>query len=85
MTAKKQISVEEFDQVFDAGEDITDYLDLEKAVRIDSPKSEVRRVNVDFPNWMLDGLDKAAGRLAINRQAVIKTWIADRLRQERIA
>ena len=85
MTAKKQISVEEFDQFFDACEDISDYLDLEKAVRIDSPKSEVRRVNVDFPNWMLDGLDKAAGRLAINRQAVIKTWIADRLRQERIA
>lgn len=77
----KSVSVKEFDRIFDEGkEDILDYLDLEKAQV--TPKPEVRRVNVDFPLWMLEELDAQAARLAVNRQAVIKTWIADRLRQE---
>lgn len=42
-------------------------------------------MNVDFPEWMIRELDAAAEHLAINRQAVIKTWIADRLKQEHIA
>ncbi len=85
MTEKKTISAEEFDRIFDEGkEDIMDYLDLSKA-RVHRSKTEIRRVNVDFPEWMIEGLDVAAESLAINRQAVIKTWIADRLRQERIA
>ena len=85
MTASKSISVEEFDRIFDEGsEDIMDYLDLDKAI-VEKPKTEVKRVNVDFPAWMLDELDEAANRLAINRQAIIKTWLADRLRQEKIA
>lgn len=85
MTASKKISVGEFDRIFDEGnEDIMDYLDLDKAV-VEKPRAEVKRVNVDFPSWMLDELDEAANRLAINRQAIIKTWLADRLRQEKIA
>lgn len=85
MSAKKKISVEEFDKLFDEGEeDILDYLDLDKA-KISRANTDVRRVNVDFPEWMIEGLDKAAETLAINRQAVIKTWIADRLKEEKIA
>ena len=61
---------------FDAGEDVLDLFDLKTAER---PNRNLRRVNVDFPAWMVDALDKEAGRLGINRQAVIKTWIADRI------
>lgn len=63
----------DFDRAFDNGEDVLDVLDLDKATR---PNRETRRVNVDFPAWMLAELDKEAARLGINRQAVIKTWIA---------
>ena len=85
MPAKKEISAEEFDRIFDEGkEDIMDYLDLDSA-EVHYPATRVRRVNVDFPEWMIQELDAAAEHLAINRQAVIKTWIADRLKQEHIA
>lgn len=67
----------DFDRVFDAGsEDIVDQLDMSTARR---PGREVRRVNVDFPIWMIESLDAEAARLGITRQSVIKTWIAQRL------
>ena len=81
----KSAKAEELDRMFDEGEDMSEYMDVSAAVRLNRPKVEVKRVNVDFPNWMLDELDEAASRLAINRQAIIKTWLADRLRQEKIA
>lgn len=68
----KRITAREFDRRFDAGEDISDYLDLDKAV-------VVHRVNVDFPAWMVTRLDREAKRLNISRQAVIKMWVRDRL------
>ncbi len=61
---------------FDAGEDVLDYFDMERGER---PNLELKRVNVDFPTWMVEALDDEARRLGINRQAVIKTWIAERL------
>ena len=67
----------EFDAAFDDNEvDIVDQLDLSRARR---PGREVQRVNVDFPTWMVSSLDAEASRLGITRQAVIKTWIAERL------
>jgi len=69
-----------FDAKFDKGEDVTGVLDLSKARR---PLQEQRRVNVDFPTWMIDSLDREAGRLGVTRQSVIKVWLAERL--ERIA
>lgn len=82
----KMASAKELDKMFEAGEDMTDYIDFSSAVRINAPRAEnesvdteVKRVNVDFPVWMVEELDKQANLLAINRQAVIKTWIADRL------
>ncbi|MFN8634499.1 MAG: CopG family antitoxin [Chloroflexota bacterium] len=66
----------EFDQMFDDGEDVTEYLDLAQARR---PALEPRRVNVDFPAWMVDSLDREAKRLGVTRQSVIKVWIAERL------
>ena len=69
-----------FDARFDKGEEITGILDLSKARR---PLQEQRRVNVDFPTWMIDSMDREAGRLGITRQSIIKVWIAERL--EKIA
>ena len=70
------MKAEELDQKFDAGEDITRYLDLSKARR---PEQEQKRVNVDFPLWMVQSLDKEAKRLGVPRQSIIKLWVAERL------
>jgi hypothetical protein len=67
-----------FDQKFESDRDIIDDLDLEKASR---PRLTARRVNVDFPNWMIDELDKEAKRLGVTRQSVIKVWLSERLEQ----
>ena len=67
-----------FDAKFDKGEDVTGVLDLSRARR---PLQEQRRVNVDFPTWMIDSLDREAGRLGVTRQSVIKVWLAERLEQ----
>jgi len=72
MKAKK------FDSDFDQGKDITDSLDLSKARR---PKQQQKRVNVDFPTWMIEMLDREAGRLGVTRQSIIKVWLAERLEQ----
>jgi len=66
----------EFDKKFDDGEDITEVLDLAKAHR---PGHVNRRVNVDFPAWMVEQLDAEAKRLGVTRQSIIKVWIAERL------
>lgn len=69
---------EEFDRTFDDGEDVTAYLDMSAARR---PGLAQRRVNVDFPEWMIESLDREARRLGVNRQSIIKVWIAERLEQ----
>jgi hypothetical protein len=66
----------DFDAAFDAGEDIMEYLDLTTATR---PNLEARRVNVDFPAWVVAGLDREAARLGVTRQSIIKMWIAEKL------
>ena len=70
------ITTEELDRLFDDGEDIDEYLDWSKATR---PGLESRRVNVDFPSWVVDALDREAKRLGVTRQSIIKVWIAQRL------
>jgi hypothetical protein len=65
-----------FDRKFDAGEEVVGQLDLGKARRVGTvPK----RVNVDFPAWMVESLDREARRLGVTRQSLIKLWLADRL------
>jgi hypothetical protein len=66
----------EFDKKFDEGNDVSEHLDISKARR---PNQEQRRVNVDFPLWMIQLLDKEAKRLGVPRQSIIKVWIAERL------
>ena len=70
------MKAEEFDKRFDSGEDITKYLDMSGARR---PGQKVKRVNVDFPVWMIQSLDREARRLGVPRQSIIKVWVAERL------
>ena len=69
----------ELDKRFDDGEDITGELDLASARR---PNRDQRRVNVDFPSWMVESLDREARRLGVTRQSIIKVWIAERLEKK---
>lgn len=66
----------EFDKKFDDGESVIDQLEIKSARR---PAQELRRVNVDFPEWMLKSLDREASRLGVTRQSIIKVWLAERL------
>ncbi|WP_320169971.1 type II toxin-antitoxin system BrnA family antitoxin [Maridesulfovibrio sp.] len=69
-------TADNLEQKFDEGEEVLDFFDLDSANRLNT---ENKRVNVDFPAWMVIALDREAKRLGINRQAVIKTWIANRI------
>ena len=68
----------ELNKKFDEGQDISEFLDLSQAKR---PGQEQKRVNVDFPVWMIHRLDKEAKRLGVPRQSIIKIWIAERLQK----
>ena len=68
----KKITLQAFDRKFEQGEDIKKYLDFKNA-------TVVRRINVDFPDWMVKRLDSEAKKLNISRQAVIKTWVAEKI------
>jgi len=72
----KTISASDFDKKFDDGEDVMDFLDLSKAER---PNQKHKRINVDFPLWMVEELDKASDRVGVTRQSLIKMWLADKL------
>jgi len=70
------MKAKQLDKKFDEGKSVIDHLDLSKARR---PNQEQKRVNVDFPLWMIQSLDKEAKRLGVPRQAIIKIWLAERL------
>ena len=74
MKAKK------FDEKFDQdSDDIIDDLDLSTMRRLNQ---EQKRINVDFPSWVIDALDREAARIGITRQSIIKVWLVERLRSE---
>jgi len=70
------MKAEEFDKKFDEGSSIIDALDLSKSQR---SMQKQKRVNVDFPSWMVESLDKEASRVGVTRQSIIKVWLAERL------
>lgn len=70
------MKAKDFEQQFEDDVDITASLDLSKSKRVLQAQ---RRVNVDFPTWMIDSLDKEASKLGVTRQSVIKVWLAERL------
>lgn len=70
------ITTKEFDEKFDNGEDVSEYIDWSSARRINE---QPQRVNIDFPRWVVRGLDSEARRLGISRQALVKVWVAEKL------
>ncbi len=73
------MKAKELDKIFDNGEDITTHLDLSTKKR---PGLKQRRVNVDFPDWIIETLDREASRIGVTRQSIIKVWIAERIKEE---
>jgi len=72
------MKAKQFDKNFESGEDLTNDLDFSKARRVNQvPK----RVNIDFPTWVVEDLDKHSKRLGITRQALVKVWIAEKLKE----
>ena len=78
----KTITAKEFDEKFDNGEDISEYLDFSKVRRPNTLKLETKKVNVDFPQWVIESLDKEAKKIGVTRQSIIKVWITERLKEE---
>ena len=76
------MKAEDFDKKFDEGaEDIIDDLDLKTARRANQ---ESKRVNVDFPAWVVESLDRESARIGVTRQSIIKVWLVERLRAESV-
>lgn len=73
------MKAKELDKKFDGGEDISNLLEFHRAKRTNQ---EAKRVNVDFPSWMIHSLDKEANRLGVTRQSIIKVWISERLKEK---
>jgi hypothetical protein len=78
MSKTKKISTEEFDRLFDAGEDLTPYLDMSRARH---PNLETKPINIELPQWMINALDQEAEHLGITRQSVIETMLSRELRK----
>jgi predicted DNA binding CopG/RHH family protein len=79
------ITAKEFDEKFDRGEDISEHLDFSKAKKLKDMrkhKTDTKKVNVDFPEWMVEALDEEAKKIGVTRQSIIKVWIAERLKEE---
>lgn len=79
---KNYIKAKEFDAKFEQGEDILKHLDITQSVRINQ---NLKRVNVDFPIWMINSLDKEAQKIGVTRQAIIKIWLAEKLKETAVA
>ena len=73
------MTAQEFEQRFDQGEDITPFIDKSSIRR---PGVEPRRVNVDFPEWMIEKLDWQSRLIGVSRQALVKLWVSERIQKE---
>jgi macrodomain Ter protein organizer (MatP/YcbG family) len=78
----KKITAKEFDEKFDNGEDISEYLNFAQATRPNTLNTNTKKVNIDFPQWVIEALDKEAKKIGVTRQSIIKVWIAERLKEE---
>ena len=82
MNHEQQHSAEEFGRRFEAGEDVSAYVDWAAARR---PNKQTQRVNVDFPTWMVEALDTEARHMGVSRQALVKVWIANCLARDALS
>jgi hypothetical protein len=72
------MKADQLDDVFNSRADLLPHLNLSTLRR---PNLEQKRVNVDLPVWMIEGLDREADKLGVTRQSIIKIWLADRLKK----
>jgi hypothetical protein len=79
MKKQSTMTAQKFEQRFDEGEDITQFIDMSSIRR---PGLEPRRVNVDFPEWMIEKLDWQSRLIGVSRQALVKLWISQRIQKE---
>lgn len=85
---KRRITAEEFDEMFDGGEDLSDFLDMEHAELVEPEPGTVfiatltRKINIDLPADVVDQIDEQAARCGQPRQSLLRAWIWDRLREE---
>jgi len=75
---KTYITASEFEEKFDAGEDISEYLDIDNARR---PEIEQKKLSLNLPSWMVIKLDNEAKKRGVNRQSILKVWIAEKLKE----
>lgn len=73
------MKAEELDKLFDNGDDFLPHLDLTTAKRIGT---QAKKINVDFPEWIVNSLDIEAKKIGVTRQSIIKVWISERLKAE---
>jgi hypothetical protein len=74
------MKAKEFEKKFDeAKEDLLEDLELSTARRVNL---EQKRINVDFPSWVVEALDREATRIGVTRQSIIKMWLVERLQLE---
>lgn len=73
------MKAEKLDELFDNGEDFIPHLDLSTAKRIGT---QPKKINVDFPEWVINALDIEAKKIGVTRQSIIKVWISERLKSE---
>ena len=77
---QQRISAEELDRIFDEGnEDVLQYFDTDGWRR---PDMEQEKISISLPKWMVSSLDKEANRIGVNRQAIIKLWLDEKLESE---
>ncbi len=84
-TNYETITTKAFDDKFDNNEDISEHLDFSKSMKLkdfSQLKTDTRKVNVDFPEWVIQALDQEAKKIGVTRQSIIKVWIAERLKSE---
>jgi hypothetical protein len=73
------MKAEELDELFDSGADISEHLDMSTVTK---NGTQTKKVNVDFPEWVINALDFEAKKIGVTRQSIIKVWIAERLKEE---
>lgn len=76
---EKSITASEFDQKFDKGDDMTEFLDLDN---VSKPGNHLKRITVNFPEWMVKDLDNISKKLGVSRQSIIKVFISEKLKEQ---
>ena len=79
MKKQSTMTAQEFEQRFNEGEDISPHIDMSSIRR---PGLEPRRVNVDFPEWIIEKLDWQSRLIGVSRQALVKLWVSERIQKE---